>query len=375
MRVGAGRDESGQSTIELLGLLVIVAMVILAIDLPALADQSGHALSRVVCETFGEADDPCDDLTMPRPPPPPAGPAREDTAAPSPITDTSFAAQPIMFARTPGSALPFDDEPDYDDQGPFTDSEYVRRDEEFQGAQFRVRGYLNGECLATQLPCTSQSGRDFRAEYTAQAHAIRALSERGGRLSWNERNWENDPIDNNVHWEASLSGDTARIDIWVHDDDSDSIIEVKRYDGTTETFEGVDDQLDRYQELMSAAGVDTTLNYELNEDFWAITYIQPPSLGDRTLRGENGTRWYAWAPPDLEGQVYFAPEDEVPEYVRAHERAGGVEDVGPGIWDQVSQGEFPDEWVPDRDWWRIPQVPITVPDPEDNPILDPFLPG
>jgi hypothetical protein len=244
---------------------------------------------------------------------------------------------PLEAPADPDDPLALDaDEDDNDDAGgynPGSDPEYDRQQADIQGRELWVRGYLNPRCVRSNFPCTSKWRGTFRPEYTAQAHAIRALSNLGGRRSWAERNIERDPVDNNVHWEVGpQKGGGWRIDILVQDPETGevTILEVKRYRGPATTTT-VDNQLTRYENNMDRLGVTVTRNNELNSRGWAVTYNEPPGLGE-----SEGRQWYAWADPENPGHIYFAPADETPQDVR--ERA---EEENPGFGERARENPIP----------------------------------
>lgn len=215
---------------------------------------------------------------------------------------------------------------------------WPRVDRFFDGVVLRTRGYYpDGSCIARALPCLTASGR-YRPEATAQAKAIRRLSE----ARFDPVVPDDYSISAAVQWEVAPKPDQDyapahdspeppdpndddlpqpqlrwRVDIVVDDSPDPSvrtsskpgILEVKRWRGD-DTRDQVRNQLGRYEREAFSVGVTFTRNDELNRQAWSEAYLDsafPPRP------------WCVWADADVlnhRGNVYFAPLAETPQDVR-----------------------------------------------------------
>lgn len=161
-------------------------------------------------------------------------------------------------------------------------------------------------------------------EYTAQSMVIRKLSE--SRLSF----WDHlkaNAVADSVDWEVYVPDPTCspeapmgagcRIDVVV---DGKSIVEIKEWGPDAQAK--VASQLARYRRARP-----WELNSELNDEEWIDSFIDTQC---GLLHCEYAT-YVVWAPPNLDGHIYYAELDKAPKEVR--ERVRRFNPVAT-IWDQ-----------------------------------------
>jgi integrase len=177
--------------------------------------------------------------------------------------------------------------------------------------------------VSVNVACRVMSGPDkglYRREYTAQSIAIRALSNRNGRLDLIDGVVGNH-VSDNVDWEVQVKKPgcrasspeeaNCRIDIVV---DGVSIIEVKEYHGPQTTVE-VTLQLAGYTD-----GLPWSLNSELSG--WADFFVEEFNCGFFGCKQQTWIVWGAQA-----GHVYYARIEQAPSW--AKDQAASKAQVNP----------------------------------------------